>query len=125
MADVALDFMQGGDAFAFEIAVTGFSEDGFGHKTILNAQRVFHRRAEILLNLTHTCHAQTIMLNHDLVNALGLSQMLAPIQYFCEVGAMRRMTTNNAKVLRYNLWLLLRSCDYSSTNGSTGSFGCH
>jgi len=31
---------------------------GFGHETILDAQRFFHRIAKVLLNLTGRCHAK-------------------------------------------------------------------
>ena len=64
-----LDFVKGRNAFALEMAAAGFGEDGFRHETILDPQRVLHRRAEIRLNLTYTRHAQTIMLNHCSVNA--------------------------------------------------------
>jgi hypothetical protein len=64
--------MQRGDALAFEITATGFGEDWFRHKAILNPQRVLHRRPEILLNLTHSSHAQTIRLNRYPVNAHAL-----------------------------------------------------
>jgi hypothetical protein len=72
VSDARFDFMEGGDAFALEMTATGLGEDGFRHETILNPQRVFHRRAKIRLNLTHTRHAQTIMLNHNPVNARTL-----------------------------------------------------
>ena len=70
--DGSFDLVKRGDAFAFEIAATGFGEDRFRHKAILNPQRVLHRRPEILLHLTHRSHAQTIRLNRHPVNALAL-----------------------------------------------------
>jgi hypothetical protein len=73
VTNARLDFVQGGNAFALEIAATRFGEDGFRHKAILNPQCVFHRRAEILLNLTHTRHEKIIILKYDLVN-IGIAE---------------------------------------------------
>jgi hypothetical protein len=69
MTNTCLDFVKGGDAFALKTAASGFGENRLRHKTILYPQSVFHCRAEILLNLTHTGHAHTIMLNRHSVNA--------------------------------------------------------
>jgi hypothetical protein len=69
VTNARFDFVQGGDAFALKITASGFGENRLRHKTILYPQRLFHCRAEILLNLTHTGHTRTIILNRHSVNA--------------------------------------------------------
>jgi hypothetical protein len=92
VTDTRLDFVEGGNAFALEMAAAGFGEDGFRHETILDPQRVFHRRAEIRLNLTHTRHAQTLMLNPHSVNARTLLRSAAVSQTSRSILDVLRLT---------------------------------
>ena len=50
------DPLKGRNSFAFHMPSPCFGEMVFGHETILDAQRFFHRVAKVLLNLTGRCH---------------------------------------------------------------------
>jgi hypothetical protein len=53
------------------MATTGFGEQWFRHKTILNTQRIAHRRAEIFFNLGCCRHLEKLIAIEVLVNRDG------------------------------------------------------
>ena len=53
------DPLKGRNPVAFQVSSPCFGEMGFGHETILDAQRFAHRRPEIFFNLTR--HGKTLM----------------------------------------------------------------
>lgn len=66
--EIGFDLLQRGHTLALEVAATSLGKQRFGGEAILDTQRFPHRRLQIHLHLTGSCHVKPIPPKADPIN---------------------------------------------------------